>query len=280
MIITERVSSLEGFWVCPLKFDLVKFDGTDPNTMTNTIIGDIVHYAHQDWGMAVLLCHQFFDEIYPKIHGELNNIMKKQTLNIIDLAQEWVQEHKDHRKYFEVKTTMDIWWLIATGTYDCLTINEEQFHHLFDFKTTASMLYYSSWSEKYQIMNYAYMVMIKLWLSKIMVSYELYVKGKNNDKVKKVRMSKMFYLHRKDDDFKGSYMENIEDLVFKLAKNYVAAKKSGFYLPKAYNDEGKPTSACWYCPMATKKKADEAWLPMCPTKIDQSEILFTNSSGW
>jgi hypothetical protein len=47
MLISERVTSIEAFGVCPKKYNEIPFDGSNVDTIVNMTVGDVVHLAHQ-----------------------------------------------------------------------------------------------------------------------------------------------------------------------------------------------------------------------------------------
>jgi len=265
MICTERVTWLESFAWCPYKYKNVPFDTSDPQTIMNTSIWDIAHIAHQYPQMAHILCDQFFDDVVPEVLWSRDNIKKEQTHNIINLAKDWIEEFKDNEKYFEVKTRMMIWWVMVTWSYDCLVVEKDWSFHLFDYKTAASLSAYSNWNEKLQVMIYAYFIMKKFDVDRIKVSYQIYVKWKNNTKARAVRKTKTFYARWIEWSW-DEYIWNIFGIVEKVCKRFKLATEMDTFYPNNRNEDWSFLSTCFYCPIRDWKSADKAWLKICPLK--------------
>lgn len=272
MLLTERVTWLEGYALCPYKYDKVKFDGSKVETFIAVSIWDIVHLAHQYPELAHMMCDIFFDETLPSITGNRNNIQKEQTHNIIELSKKWIEEFKDNLKYFEVKNTVVINGMIVTWSYDCLVLDDNWEPHLFDFKTASNIDYYKNWIEKKQIMIYAYIIMKKLNIDKLKVSYQIYIKWKGNTKATVERKSKVLYKNKCWLLNQIDYIDDIEKKVFDIIDNYKSSKDLWFYRPKPINEDWSKCSACRYCPMSNWEKAAEYWLPICPDISNSATI--------
>ncbi len=276
----ERVTSLESHALCSWKFKHVPFDGSNIKTFMSTNVWDIVHLSHQYPELAMEMCDIFFDQTLPSITGERNNIAKEQVHNIIKLATKWIDEFKENIKYFEVKNTMVINGMIVTWSYDCLLLDNDWELHLFDYKTTNNIDFYKNWIEKKQIMIYAYMVMKKMQLDKLKVSYQIYVKWKDNTKAKAVRKTKVLYMNTCWLLNQIDYIDDIETKVFKIIDDYKWSKERDLYRPKPVNEDGSKLSSCRYCPMRDGESAAKAWLSICPAAADwatldiDQEILF------
>jgi len=263
---SERVTALETFNSCPYNFRNIPFDGSNVNTYIAVETGNIVHIAHQYPVVANILCGIFFDETLPALTGERNNLKKEQTYKMIDLACWWIEEFKDYEKYFEVKNSMIIEWMLVTGSYDCLILDKDWTYWLFDYKTAANISYYQNRVEKAQIMIYAYFIMKQFNVDKIKVSYQIYVKGKNNAKATTERKTKMMYLNTCWNVNQIEYIDNIWEKVERLVRNYKLAKENDIFCPKDQNDDGSANSKCRYCPLARGDKAAAMWLEICPLK--------------
>jgi len=261
-MITERVTNLESFHVCPFKFKHDKFDSNNPKIILATSIWDIIHIAHQYPAMAKILADNFFDNVYESLMWEKNNIKKKQVMNMIDLAWEWIEEFKDNEKYFEVKSKFMINWILTTWSYDCLVIEKDWTPHIFDFKTTNNKSFYwdDKRAEKFQIKMYAYYVMKSMWYKSIKVSYEVYVKAKKSSKASRLRVTKKFKL------------DDISELIESTCEDFALANDTWVYRTKPFNSDWKKTSHCWFCPMRNQESADAAWLPLCPNMADNTQI--------
>lgn len=276
---TERTTGLESFAVCPHKFANVPFDWSNIKTIIALEVGNIVHIAHQYPAMAIMLCDKFFDVVLPSLTGERDNLMKTQTLKMIDLAAEWIEEFDKVEKYFEIPNNAFIEWLRLTGSYDCLMIKDWEFH-LWDYKTTANINYYQNWIEKVQALVYSFFIMEQYNVDKVTFTYQIYVKWKNNTKVESARKTKTMYRYKQNLLNQDEYIDNVEETVKKIAKNYIEAHETGWFLPEDKNPDGSDTSACRYCPMRNAQAAEDAGLEVCPTKkdltvIDQNtEIVF------
>lgn len=277
----DRVTSFESYAVCPYAWKNVPVWGNWWFEMwLNVTMWDITHLAHQYPESAHRLCDMFFDETYPKMFDKRDNILKKQLHNLIDLTSEWREEFKDKKKEFEVKTTMAINWVLVTGSYDCLVEEGEWLYHLFDYKTTSNIDYYNNWIEKKQVMFYAYFVMKAKEVDSVKVSYEIYVKSKNTDKVSRVRKTKMFYRYKHHQGKQIDYIDDIEKKIYKILDDYKLSQDWDYYKPIPINEDWSQNTHCRFCPLRSQEKAYELWVDMCPerqdnAKIDEEDIDFT-----
>lgn len=271
---TERVTSLENFSLCPLKFDKVKFDGNNIETFIAVEIWTIVHLWHQYPEMAHIMCDVFFDHTLPAITWQRSNIKKEQLHNIIELSKQRIEEFKDNTKYFEVKNTVVINGMIVTWSYDCLVHDDDWELHLFDFKTAGNIDYYKNRIEKKQIMIYAYMIMQKMGIDKLKVSYQIYIKGKDNTKATVARKTKVLYKNKCWLINQIDYIDDIEKKVFNIIDNYKLSKEMDMYWPKPLNEDWSACSACRYCKLRNWDTASEIWQDICPAMTNNASIDF------
>jgi hypothetical protein len=110
---------------------------------------------------------------------------------------------------------------------------------MFDYKTAANINYYSNREEKWQPLIYSYFVMKQFGVDKIKFSYEIYVKGKDNGKVTVVRKTKMLYKDKVNKVNQEEYIDNVEEKVTSLVRNYRLAKESEFFIPNRYTPSGE-----------------------------------------
>jgi hypothetical protein len=162
--------------------------------------------------------------------------------------------------------------MIVTWSYDCLVLDNDGELHLFDFKTAGNIDYYKNWIEKKQIMIYAYMIMQKMGIDKLKVSYQIYIKWKDNTKATVARKTKVLYKNKCWLINQIDYIDDIEKKVFNIIDNYKLSKEMDMYRPKPLNEDWSACSACWYCAMRNWEKATEAWLPVCPAMMDNASI--------
>lgn len=248
-MITERVSSLESFGNCPKKYNEVPFDWTNVKTIIATGMWDILHLAHQNPGLALVLADIFSTQTVPELTGSRDNFLKIQLETMIDKACAWIEEFKDYEKYFETKNSMIIEWVYVTGSYDCLIVDKDWTYWMFDYKSAANINYYSNWQEKWQPLIYSYFVMKQFGVDKIKFSYEIYVKGKDNGKVTVVRKTKMLYKDKINMVGQSDYIDNVEEKVTRLVRNFRLAKESEFFVPNRYTEDGSQVWCCHYCPL-------------------------------
>ena len=241
MLYTERVSSIEWYWLCPKKYDEVKFDGTKTSTIIATYVGTIVHLAHQYPDLAEKMAKIFCNTTLVELTWARDNILLEQINNMIAEARKWIEEYKDRIKYFEIGNNMVIEWVLVTWTYDVLVIEWDEYH-LQDFKTAGNINYYSDWSEKIQPLIYSYFVMKKFWLDSIKFSYCIYVKWKWTSKVTVYRKTKQMYIWKNNGVMQAEYIDNIEHKVHKIINEFRLSKESWFFIPKK-------SSSCYYCPL-------------------------------
>lgn len=272
LMITERVTWLESFNACPHKYNKVPFDWSNIDTLVAVTTGDIVHIAHQYPSVATILADIFFNQTLVELTGSRNNLKFEQTQKMIDLACWWIDKYKNFEKYFEVKNSMIIEWVMVTWSYDCLMIDADWSYHLWDYKTAWSISYYSNRVEKVQPLIYSYFCMKQFWIDKLKFTYLIYVKWKDNNKVtveeKTMTMykNKVWLLNNKE------YIDNVEEKVKKICNDYKNAKESWWFFPSDTNEDWSASSCCWYCPMRNADKAAEYWLEVCPLKKDLSSL--------
>lgn len=194
---------------------------------------------------------------------------------MIELAEEWIEEYKDNEKVFEIKNVMLIDGVMLTWSYDCLVKEkegDEVLYHLIDFKTTANLDYYSNRVEKKQVQLYAYIIMKEKGLEKIKVSYQIYVKWKDNTKVSKARKTKLFYMKKAWIINQIDYIDDIENKVLSMIEYYRLSRELDYYPPSPTNEDWSGTSHCWFCPLRNQELADLHGTEMCPAKKDNSFI--------
>ncbi|HPC34137.1 MAG TPA: PD-(D/E)XK nuclease family protein [Candidatus Absconditabacterales bacterium] len=277
-MIKEKVTGLESYAICPYKYKHVPFDGSNIKTFEAVNVGDIVHLAHQYPDMADIMADIFFDDTLPTLTGSKNNIAKKQIHNIIALARNRIKEYDGYEKFFEVKNTININGVIVTGSYDCLVkepdpdVENGILYHLIEFKTTSNLDYYSNWIEKKQIMLYGYMIMKKFNIEKIKVTYQIYVKGKDNIKATAERKSKILYLKKAGIINQIDYIDDIESKVFTIIDNYKLSSEMDYWRPSPKNEDGSDCSHCWFCPLRNAESAADIGMEICPAKKDNSKI--------
>lgn len=151
---------------------------------------------------------------------------------MIELSRKRIEEFKDKEKYFEIKNTVVINGLVVTWSYDCLVF-EEDWLHLFDFKTAGNIDYYKNRIEKKQIMIYAYMIMNKMGIDKLKVSYQIYIKWKGNTKATIARKTKVLYKNKCWLLNQIDYIDDIEWKVKNIIDNYKTSKRALILLGKA-----------------------------------------------
>lgn len=269
----DRVTGFESFAVCPYAWKNVPVWGNWWLEMwLNVTMWDITHLAHQYPESAHRLCDMFFDVTYPQLFGKRDNILKKQLHNLIDLTKEWRDEYKDCEKEFEVKTTITINGVLCTWSYDCLVKEPDGHYHLFDYKTTSNIDYYNNWIEKKQVMFYAYFIMMAKEVDEVEVSYEIYVKSKNTDKVSRVRKTKWFYRYKHSQWKQIDYIDRIEEKVYHILDEYKTSQDWEYYEAKPINEDWSQNTHCWFCPLRSQEKAYELWVEMCPAKKDNATI--------
>ena len=271
-IISERVTGLESFALCPQKYNKVPFDGSNSQTIVTVTIWDILHLAHNYPTIAQILADEFFDIDVPKLLWKRDNLLKKQMDWMINLARDWIREFEKNDKRFEVKTTMMIEDVLVSGTYDCL-VEESDWFHLFDYKTTGNINYYANWLEKLQPIIYSYFIMSRYKLKELKFSYQLYIKWKDNWKVSTIRKTKMMYRWKQNKLNQIDYIDDIEWKAKQLARSFRQAKETWFFPPKNTNSDGSPLSACRYCPLSNATKAWILWQDVCIFYRDQSSIF-------
>jgi len=272
MLISERVTWLESFNLCPYKYKNIPFDGQNVDTMMAVNTWDIVHLAHQYPEVAAILCDKFFDETIPAITGQRNNLKKEQLHKMIDLACLWIDEFKPFDKYFEVKNSMVIEWVLVTWSYDCLVIEKDWGYRLFDYKTAGNISYYKNWIEKAQVMIYSYFIMKQFKVDRVKVSYQIYVKWKDNAKATVERKTKIFYANKCWNVNQIDYIDNVFEKVERLVRNFRAAKESDMFVPKDINEDWSACSACMYCPLRRSDTAAEIGMEICPLKSQSATL--------
>lgn len=262
-IITERVSSLEWFANCPKKYNEIAFDGTNAKTIIATGMWDILHGAHQNPWLALVLANIFSTQTVPILLGKKDNFIKIQLETMINLACGWIEEFKDYEKYFETKNSMVIAWVYVTGSYDCLIIDKDGSYRMFDYKSAGNINYYANREEKWQPLIYAYFVMVQFNVDRIKFSYEIYVKGKDNGKVTVVRKTKILYRYKHNEINQEDYIDNVEEKVTRLVRNYRLAKESDFFVPNRRTPSWEQVWCCYYCPLRTLEDAEKIGKPQC-----------------
>jgi len=278
IMIKEKVTWLESYAICPYKYKHVPFDWSNIKTFEAVNVWDIVHLAHQYPDMADIMADIFFDDTLPTLTWSKNNIAKKQIHNIIALARNRIKEYDWYEKFFEVKNTININWVIVTWSYDCLVkepdpdVENGILYHLIEFKTTSNLDYYSNWIEKKQIMLYWYMIMKKFNIEKIKVTYQIYVKWKDNIKATAERKSKILYLKKAWIINQIDYIDDIESKVFTIIDNYKLSSEMDYWRPSPKNEDWSDCSHCWFCPLRNAESAADIWMEICPAKKDNSKI--------
>jgi hypothetical protein len=86
-------------------------------------------------------------------------------------------------------------------------------------------------------MFYAYFVMLTKKVDEVKVSYEIYVKSKNTDKVSKVRKTKMFYRYKHHQGRQIDYIDDIEKKIYKILDDYKLSQDWDYYKAIPINED-------------------------------------------
>lgn len=230
--IQARASSLDTYLTCPMKSQL-------PNDMDEftSYIGKILHYSHQHPEATKWIIDLFMTD-YKDVVGTSNNELRDMLNRYVKRWEEFLEETKDFKLYYEAPLSTHIKGIRMNGHPDIM-IDLEDIAEVIDFKSSVSPWSFNwildikelSDIKKAQPYIYCYLACLVLKKQKAKFTYYVYSKWKTTKLTK----------HSVEFEF-----DELEKIVFYIIDKYQTALDLDIREPKN-ND------LCWSCQLWPKK---------------------------